>query len=364
MMIEQIPVGRVAGRIEQAAHENRGLVLGPEEVGAVAGLPGAAERIREAASRGATVRATAAEVAAVMTEEIEEVARLMREERWHRAATGKAHADRVLEAGGVSTLDVVQGLEGNAWRYAKTMPRIPHWYCTIENWRGPVSYHVAMGVIRTRGVPKRWGPYCHPYLHANGWKYWVMATMWPVDEHPVPPEGGINRARDDEEPTAFDALADRLPVLKEEHEAASGLELRGAVLDVGVGEGWLTARVPAHKYLGLEPSYPMMRAAAARCGRHASRMLVCSLADFHTPLRFDTVAAVGTASYLSPDDWAKAWSLVAPGGRLVAVWMKGTLLDAVAQRKPHRAVPQMELCELPSGVVTGVAERGTAGSPS
>lgn len=122
-MIEQIPVGRVAGRIEQAAHENRGLVLGPDEVGAVAGLPGAAERIREAASRGATVRATAADVAAVMTEEIEEVARLMREERWHRAATGKAHADRVLEAGGVSTRRSARSTscKSRTWKFVTAM---------------------------------------------------------------------------------------------------------------------------------------------------------------------------------------------------------------------------------------------------
>ena len=334
------------------------MVLGPEEVGPIAGLPGASERMRQAARAGTTVRATAEEVAALMSEEVREVARLMKLERQHRAAAGKAHADLLLGLDGVSTLDVVQSLEGNVWKYAKTMPDIPHWYCMIENWRGPLGYHVAMGVIRTRGVRKRWGPYFHPYLHANGLKYWVMSET-PVEEHPVPPEGGINRARDDDEATAFDILAGELPDLKNEHEAAAALGLHGTVLDIGVGEGWLTQRVPAHKYLGLEPSHAMLQSAATQRPLHASRMLLCSLADFHTALQFDTVAAVGTASYLQPDDWAKAWSLVAPGGCLVAVWMRKALPNPAPLCGPYQAVTQMELCELPGGVVRGVARRGT-----
>ena len=45
-MIEQIPVGRVAGRIERAADEGRDTVLTPNETGPVAGLPGAGPTIR------------------------------------------------------------------------------------------------------------------------------------------------------------------------------------------------------------------------------------------------------------------------------------------------------------------------------
>ena len=358
-MIEQIPLGRVAERIERAADADRGMVLDPGEVGLIAGLPGASERMRQAAGAGRAVRATSEEVAALVSDEVREIAKLMRLEGQHRAAAGKAHADLLLETGGVSTLDVVQSLEGNTWKYAKTMPDIPHWYCMMDSWRGPLGYHVAMGVIRTRGVRKRWGPYYHPYLHANGWKYWVMSTST-VEEYPVPPEGGIiNRARADDGETAFDILAGKLPELKEEHDAAAGLELRGTVLDIGVGEGWLTRRVPVHRYLGLEPSGRMLQSAAAQCPLHASRMLLCTLRNFHTALRFDTVAAVGTASYLQPDDWAKAWSLVAPGGALVAVWLRERLPSPAPLSEPHRAVAQMELCELPGGVVTGMARRGT-----
>ena len=61
-MIEQIPAGRVAGRIERAADERRGMILKPDETGPVAGLLGAGPRIRRAAAEGKSVRVTAAEV--------------------------------------------------------------------------------------------------------------------------------------------------------------------------------------------------------------------------------------------------------------------------------------------------------------
>ena len=285
-----------------------------------------------------------------------EIAKLMSQEWHNRMATGQSVAMSMLDQ--ASTLDTVQSLEAGRWTYAKTMPRIPHWYCPWGNWQGPVSYHVAMGVIRTRGVKKRWGPYHHPYLHANGWKYWVMCND-PVEETPVPLYPNlINRARNDEEPSPFDRLsAGGLPELADEHAAAMTLDLHGSVLDIGVGEGWLTRRVPPERYMGIECSYPMMTNAAAACPQHAHRMIACRLADFHKALKFDTVAAFGTASYLSENDWAKAWRLVAPHGRLVATWLKDPLpLCSERVQEPRRAVEQMRLREV-DGVVVGEARR-------
>ena len=220
-MIEQIPIGRVAERIEKAADGNRGMILKPEEAGPFAGLPGASQNVVRGARQGLSVRVSAAEVAAVMSPEIRAVAQLMRQEIWHRAATGQANAE-LVHLGRVSTLDAVQSLEGAGWKYAKTMPDIPHWYTGLPLWRGPLSYHLVMGVIRTRGIRKRWGPYFHPYLHANGWKYWVMATAYPPEVMPIPPEGGINRARDDEEETPFDVIAGRFPPLDAEPPGRHG----------------------------------------------------------------------------------------------------------------------------------------------
>ena len=55
------------------------------------------------------------------------------------------------------------------WTFAKTMPWCPHEYI-VRN-RCPLSdeeflYFVDMQ--RRFGIPERWGPYNHPYLHIDG----------------------------------------------------------------------------------------------------------------------------------------------------------------------------------------------------
>ena len=89
----------------------------------------------------------------------------------------------------------------SGWRYAKTMPEIPHQY-TVRDLRSPDGRRTtAMGsdefewfvrLIRAEGVMKTWGRRTHPYLQVGGWEYWTMGD--PVEEttiinrQPVTPE--------------------------------------------------------------------------------------------------------------------------------------------------------------------------------
>lgn len=65
------------------------------------------------------------------------------------------------------------------WTFAKTMPWCPHEY--IVRGKCPLSedeflYFVDMQ--RRFGIPERWGPYNHPYLHIDGYKYWTMGDTY------------------------------------------------------------------------------------------------------------------------------------------------------------------------------------------
>ena len=65
------------------------------------------------------------------------------------------------------------------WTFAKTMPQCPHEYI-VRN-KCPLSdeeflYFVDMQ--RRYGIPERWGPYNHPYLHIDGHKYWTMGDTY------------------------------------------------------------------------------------------------------------------------------------------------------------------------------------------
>ena len=77
----------------------------------------------------------------------------------------------------------------SGWRYARTMPEIPHQY-TVRDLDSPDGRRTtAMGsdefewfvrLIRAEGVMKTWGRRTHPYLRVGGWEYWTMG--YPVEE--------------------------------------------------------------------------------------------------------------------------------------------------------------------------------------
>ena len=65
------------------------------------------------------------------------------------------------------------------WTFAKTMPQCPHEY--IVRGKCPLAedeflYFVDMQ--RRFGIPERWGPYNHPYLHIDDYKYWTMGDTY------------------------------------------------------------------------------------------------------------------------------------------------------------------------------------------
>ena len=76
----------------------------------------------------------------------------------------------------------------NNWTFAKTMPKIPHFYivrnrCTLTG----EEFDRFVRLQREFGTPMRWGKYNFPYLIIDGWKYWTMGA--PIEETII-----INRA--------------------------------------------------------------------------------------------------------------------------------------------------------------------------
>lgn len=86
-------------------------------------------------------------------------------------------------------LKILDFIQTSQWRFAKTMPEIPHEY-VVRNWRPdkePIFERFVM-LIRKRGYDAKFFDTTYRYLEIASWKYWTMGD-------PVKETGLINRAK-------------------------------------------------------------------------------------------------------------------------------------------------------------------------
>jgi len=93
---------------------------------------------------------------------------------------------REKDAGGTNR--ILLYIPSVEWRFAKTMPLIPHWY-TVREWNKQKrdDFTFLVRFIREHGEVIPWGRFMNTYLKLGVWKYWTMGA--PIEETTV-----INRA--------------------------------------------------------------------------------------------------------------------------------------------------------------------------
>ena len=79
------------------------------------------------------------------------------------------------------------------WRFAKTMPKCPHFYVVRNECWDDEEFASAVVFIREHGDARKWGKYNHIYYDYAGHRYWTMGA--PVEKTLV-----INRADNLSEP--------------------------------------------------------------------------------------------------------------------------------------------------------------------
>lgn len=65
-------------------------------------------------------------------------------------------------------------VEAQTWKFAKTMPRIPHFYCLKGLCPDPAEFEWFVDYLQKNSVPGEfYGRTCH-YFFLDNWKYWIM----------------------------------------------------------------------------------------------------------------------------------------------------------------------------------------------
>lgn len=66
-------------------------------------------------------------------------------------------------------------LEAAEWKFAKSMPEVPHYYTMIHQWEDRRLFKQIAASIHLRGEMMRWGRLpAKPYLDLGEWRYWHM----------------------------------------------------------------------------------------------------------------------------------------------------------------------------------------------
>ncbi len=86
-------------------------------------------------------------------------------------------------------------VQGAPWRFAATMPHIPHEY-TLRRQHDPARFEAAVRFIREHGYQARWRRTTHTYYELDGWKYWTMGA--PVEQTVVLNRAALDRAEPSE----------------------------------------------------------------------------------------------------------------------------------------------------------------------
>ena len=76
---------------------------------------------------------------------------------------------------------VNQLLRDNTFRFAKSMPRIPHSYTLKNTWESGDDFIKVVKFINANGVKEKFYSRTFTYYYANGYKYWSMADSVGLD---------------------------------------------------------------------------------------------------------------------------------------------------------------------------------------
>jgi SAM-dependent methyltransferase len=222
-------------------------------------------------------------------------------------------------------------LEQQSYKFAKTMPWLPHWYTLKATWQYPLLYRDIITWILRNGELRVWGKNrsIRRYFDFGDYRYWPMTTdpcqslllnralissdkSEPLYEHPSQPYDGIA--------SSYDSMWSTPEALSEDEQVFNMLAYKGgSILDIGCGTGLFLDHHPqAQSYFGCDPSQAMLDRLMSK---HPGALTFPQTFEKTIPAISDTkydyiVSLFGSPSYVNPRSLTKINSILRPDGRL------------------------------------------------
>lgn len=216
-------------------------------------------------------------------------------------------------------MDIIKLIPEDIWTMTLTEKGC-YWF--IMDWK--VEHHELVNEIRKlikeNGVPKQFDKVVHPIIIQGDYYYWTTQSARFKNTF-------INRAKtsdlsDYNNVASYDDLFDHTYYIAEDKLIMNMIgELKGTVLDIGCGTGYLLDNKPIEKYHGIDPSPSMVQELIKKHPDKRSSVTITTAEElFKLGNQYDNVIALFSASYVSElSVFEKLWNYK---GRMLLMFYK------------------------------------------
>lgn len=222
-------------------------------------------------------------------------------------------------------------LDRQQYKFAKSMPWLPHWYTLKSTWENPFLYEQVISWILRNGEFRSWGKHrsIRRYFDHGKYRYWPMTTdpkqsillnraeiasdsSRPLNRFPAQPYDRIA--------SNYDDIWSAPEALEQDKQIMDMIGYQaGSVLDIGCGTGLFLDHYPdARSYFGCDPSQVMLQRLHDKHPDAITYPLPfeqCLAAISDT--KYDYIISLyGSPSYVGPLGLAKIKKILKPSGKL------------------------------------------------
>lgn len=216
-------------------------------------------------------------------------------------------------------MDILKEIDESLWTMSLS-DKGCYWF--IMDWK--VEHHELVNEIRKlikdTGIPKQFDKVVHPIIIQGDYYYWTTQSARFKNTF-------INRAKvsdlsDYNNVNSYDDLFDHTYYITEDKIIMNMIgELKGTVLDIGCGTGYLLDHKTIEKYHGIDPSPSMIQELIKKHPDKRKDVTITTAEElFKLGNQYDNVIALFSASYINElNVFIKLWNLK---GKLFLIFYK------------------------------------------